>query len=141
VPSDIHRMDVRPWVKVPLVHVRIWRSPCWARARSNGQGAPHRATSRSRPRSIVTASSSRSPKAEKALFDFAYLSSGRSRLFTSLPELDLPHGFRRKELARWVAKIPSERSRTLSVVTKSEGRWSARISGRGASEGQVGVVG
>jgi predicted transcriptional regulator of viral defense system len=52
--------------------------------------------------------------AEKALFDFAYLSSGRSRLFTSLPELELPRGFKRKELSRWVAKIPSVRSRTLT---------------------------
>ena len=51
---------------------------------------------------------------EKALFDFAYLSSGRSRLFTSLPELELHRGFKRKELARWLAKIPSERSRTLT---------------------------
>ncbi|MCC6645215.1 MAG: hypothetical protein IT374_06575 [Polyangiaceae bacterium] len=51
---------------------------------------------------------------EKALFDFAYLSSGRSRLFTSLPELELPRGFKRKELGRWLAKIPSRRSRTLT---------------------------
>lgn len=51
---------------------------------------------------------------EKALFDFAYLSSGRSRLFTSLPELELPRGFKRKELGRWLAKIPSDRSRTLT---------------------------
>jgi DNA-binding transcriptional ArsR family regulator len=53
--------------------------------------------------------------AEKALFDFAYLSSGRSRLFTRLPELELPRGFRRKELSRWLAKIRSERSRTLTA--------------------------
>lgn len=52
--------------------------------------------------------------AEKALFDFAYLSSGRSRLFTSLPELELPRGFKRKELWQWLAKIPSERSRTVT---------------------------
>ena len=52
--------------------------------------------------------------AEKALFDFAYLSGGRSRLFTSLPELELPRGFRQKELARWLAKLSSERSRTLT---------------------------
>lgn len=52
--------------------------------------------------------------AEKALFDFAYLSAGRSRLFTSLPELELPRGFRRAELRRWVARIPSERSRTVT---------------------------
>jgi predicted transcriptional regulator of viral defense system len=53
--------------------------------------------------------------AEKALFDVAYLSAGRSRLFTSLPELSLPRGFRRSELGRWLAKIPSERSRTLTA--------------------------
>jgi hypothetical protein len=41
--------------------------------------------------------------------------NGRSRLFTSLPELELPRGFRRKELLRWLAKIPSERSRTLTT--------------------------
>lgn len=52
---------------------------------------------------------------EKALFDVAYLSAGRSRLFTSLPELSLPRGFRRSELRRWLAKIPSERSRTVTA--------------------------
>jgi predicted transcriptional regulator of viral defense system len=52
--------------------------------------------------------------AEKALFDFAYLSGGRSRLFTSLPELELPRGFRKKELSYWLKKIPSARSRTLT---------------------------
>jgi hypothetical protein len=35
---------------------------------------------------------------EKALFDLAYLSGGRSRLFTSVPELELPRGFRSQEL-------------------------------------------
>jgi predicted transcriptional regulator of viral defense system len=53
--------------------------------------------------------------AEKALFDFAYLSAGRSRLFTALPELQLPRGFRRAELKRWIARIPSERSRTITT--------------------------
>lgn len=52
--------------------------------------------------------------AEKALFDLAYLSSGRSRIFTSLPELELPPRFRRAELSRWLSRIPSERSRTLT---------------------------
>ena len=28
---------------------------------------------------------------------------------------ELPHGFRRKRLAHWLAKIPSERSRTLTA--------------------------
>lgn len=52
--------------------------------------------------------------AEKALFDVAYLSGGRSRLFTTLPELELPRGFRREELSRWIRRIPSARSRTLT---------------------------
>lgn len=62
-----------------------------------------------------TAGGAKLATAEKALFDVAYLSSGRSRLFVSLPELELPRGFRHKELSRWVAKIPSERSRTLTT--------------------------
>jgi predicted transcriptional regulator of viral defense system len=62
-----------------------------------------------------TAGGAKLATAEKALFDVAYLSSGRSRLFASLPELELPRGFRHKELSRWVAKIPSERRRTLTT--------------------------
>jgi predicted transcriptional regulator of viral defense system len=52
--------------------------------------------------------------AEKALFDVAYLSAGRSRLFTTLPELELPRGFDRRELKRWLTRIPSQRSRTIT---------------------------
>lgn len=51
---------------------------------------------------------------EKALFDYAYLSAGKSRLFTALPELELPRKFRRAELERWLTKIPSLRSRTIT---------------------------
>lgn len=53
--------------------------------------------------------------AEKALFDVAYLSGGRSRLFTSLPELELPRRFRMSELERWTSRIPSARSRTMTI--------------------------
>ena len=52
--------------------------------------------------------------AEKALFDFAYLSSTRSRLFTSLPELELPARFKLAKLKTWLAKISSQRSRTIT---------------------------
>ncbi len=58
---------------------------------------------------------------EKALFDLAYLSGGRSRAFTSLPELELPPRFRRAELGRWVARIPSARARTLTRTRLA--RW------------------
>ena len=51
---------------------------------------------------------------EKALFDIAYLSAGRTRLFTSLPEIVLPNSFRRAALDRWIAKIPSQRSRSIT---------------------------
>jgi predicted transcriptional regulator of viral defense system len=51
---------------------------------------------------------------EKALFDVAYLSGGRSRRFTSLPELVLPRKFRKSLLVQWLDKIPSKRSRTLT---------------------------
>lgn len=51
---------------------------------------------------------------EKALFDVAYLSAGRSRLFTALPELELPRRFNEREVGRWVARIPSARHRTIT---------------------------
>lgn len=57
---------------------------------------------------------------EKALFDFAYLSAGRSRLFTALPELELPKRFRRAELRRWLAKIPSARARSITESKLAE---------------------
>ncbi|MGH7269050.1 MAG: type IV toxin-antitoxin system AbiEi family antitoxin domain-containing protein [Polyangiaceae bacterium] len=50
---------------------------------------------------------------EKALFDLAYLSGGRSRLFTALPELDLGPRFRWRELRRWIALVRSPRARTM----------------------------
>jgi predicted transcriptional regulator of viral defense system len=51
--------------------------------------------------------------AEKALFDVAYLSAGRSRLFVALPELEMPRGFRWKELALWRDRIASNRLRVM----------------------------
>jgi predicted transcriptional regulator of viral defense system len=50
---------------------------------------------------------------EKALFDVAYLSGVRSRLFASLPELELPRGFNRKELARWIERVRAPRRRAM----------------------------
>lgn len=68
--------------------------------------------------------------AEKALFDVAYLSAGRSRLFATLPELELPRGFRQSELRRWIHRIPSARSRTLT-----ERRVAAFLKGARAADG------
>jgi predicted transcriptional regulator of viral defense system len=58
--------------------------------------------------------------AEKALFDFAYLSAGRSRLFTALPEMVTPRRLRRAEINRWISKIPSARSRTITISKLEE---------------------
>lgn len=68
--------------------------------------------------------------AEKALFDVAYLSGGRSRLFSALPELEVPRGFRRTECDRWVARIASQRLRTL-VAARLDGWLSARAGSSG----------
>jgi predicted transcriptional regulator of viral defense system len=50
---------------------------------------------------------------EKALVDFLYLSPTRSRLFASLPELELPSVFRRRVARQWVQRIPSPRLQNL----------------------------
>lgn len=50
---------------------------------------------------------------EKALFDVAYLSGGRSRLFAHLPELELPTRFRRKRLDEWTMRITAPRKRSM----------------------------
>jgi len=50
---------------------------------------------------------------EKALVDFLYLSPTRGRLFASLPEMEIPRGFRRAEARKWISRIPSARVRTI----------------------------
>lgn len=50
---------------------------------------------------------------EKALLDVFYLSGTRSRLFATLPELELPRGFRFSEARSWLERIPSRRLRTV----------------------------
>jgi predicted transcriptional regulator of viral defense system len=50
---------------------------------------------------------------EKALVDFLYLSTTRGRLFASLPELELPPGFRRRAAYKWIQRISSKRLRTI----------------------------
>jgi predicted transcriptional regulator of viral defense system len=50
---------------------------------------------------------------EKALFDVAYLSGGRSRLFAHLPELELPARFRRSRLRVWIRRIAAPNKRSM----------------------------
>lgn len=51
---------------------------------------------------------------EKALVDVFYLSSTRTRLFSALPELELPRSFRLRIAREWVARIPSNRLRSIA---------------------------
>ena len=54
---------------------------------------------------------------EKALFDVLYLAPGRSRLFAKLPELEIPRGFRWKELQRCTELVRSPSRRSFLAVT------------------------
>ena len=52
---------------------------------------------------------------EKALVDFLYLSPTRGRLFATLPELELPRGFRSSVARKWIRRIPEGRLRTIAA--------------------------
>ena len=67
---------------------------------------------------------------EKAIIDLLYLSGTRLRTFRSLPELELPRGFRMGTARRWIAKIPSPRLRTLVERRFEESVRPARGGGR-----------
>jgi hypothetical protein len=51
---------------------------------------------------------------EKALADFLYLTPTRSRLFATLPELELPAGFRPAKTRAWLRRIRARRLRTIA---------------------------
>ena len=55
---------------------------------------------------------------EKAVFDFLYLSRSGSNLFAGLPEVEIPPGFRSKEVKAWVKRVPDKavRARVSSDV-------------------------
>jgi hypothetical protein len=72
--------------------------------------------------------------AEKALFDLAYLSGGRSRLFTAVPELEIGKTFRWPEPRRRVSREPSRRARSLVEEREDRaGRRPTREPDRSAS--------
>lgn len=53
-------------------------------------------------------------RAEKALFDLAYVSAVHRGAPHNVPELELPRDFDRAELERWLGRIESDRLRTLT---------------------------
>jgi predicted transcriptional regulator of viral defense system len=63
---------------------------------------------------------------EKALLDTLYLGQARSRLFASLPEIEIPRGFSDRAARRWIARIP-DGPRRIAV----ERRLAALRTGRG----------
>jgi hypothetical protein len=54
---------------------------------------------------------------EKALVDLLYLANVRSRLFTRLPELELPRAFSRRKASAWVNRIKAPYKKTM-VATR-----------------------
>jgi hypothetical protein len=50
---------------------------------------------------------------EKALIDMFYLSQTKSRLFSTLPEIELPENFKLSVAKKIIDKIPSKRRKTL----------------------------
>jgi len=50
---------------------------------------------------------------EKALLDFLYLSSTKTRLFAALPELDLSVAFSTRKAEQFLRRIPSKQRRTM----------------------------
>jgi hypothetical protein len=50
---------------------------------------------------------------EKALMDVLYLSPTRSRIFSALPEVELPKGFGIRAARRMVLRIPDARRREM----------------------------
>ena len=50
---------------------------------------------------------------EKALFDMAYFSTAKSKLFAALPELELPKSFDRKKVFTMLRKIKAINRRTV----------------------------
>ncbi len=60
-----------------------------------------------------TTSGAKIASPEKAIFDLAYLSGGRSRFFAGIPELEMPARFRWREVEHWLGRVRSLRARTL----------------------------
>jgi predicted transcriptional regulator of viral defense system len=62
---------------------------------------------------VVEPNGTKVASAEKALFDFVYLSPTKTRLFAALPELEIPAGFRWSELQQWAKRIAGRNRRTF----------------------------
>lgn len=60
----------------------------------------------------TVASGAKIAPVEKALFDLAYLSATRSRLFARPPEIDVPRSLDRAVLRTWLQRIGSPERRT-----------------------------
>jgi predicted transcriptional regulator of viral defense system len=65
--------------------------------------------------------------AEKAFFDLLYLSPTRTRLFASLPEIELPKAFDWNEVARWTGKVTGKSRRVfieqkVGIMKNARGR-------------------
>lgn len=75
---------------------------------------------------IEDAGGAKIASAEKALFDLLYLSPGRSRLFASLPELEIPRNFQWSLLKEYCALVKSPSRRTFLAERIARLRTGAR---------------
>jgi hypothetical protein len=69
---------------------------------------------------VEPSSGAKIASAEKALFDLLYLAPAKSRLFSTLPELEIPRRFRWMQLYRYAEMVRSPGRRTL--LTRSMAR-------------------
>jgi len=66
---------------------------------------------------------------EKTLVDFCYFSTAKTRLFTNLPELELPTKFNKSKASKYIQAIPSIKRRSLvlrcfeTILRFSESPW------------------
>lgn len=74
---------------------------------------------------VEMASGAKVATPEKALLDVLYLSATRARIFSALPELELPRGFDRQAASAWVAKI-----RSPALATMVDEKWRALVGSR-----------
>jgi predicted transcriptional regulator of viral defense system len=77
---------------------------------------------------LQTRSDAKVATPEKALFDTLYLAPGRSRIFSKLPEVTIPRGFRWGELQGYLALVKSASRRSFIGAQIDTLRADARAS-------------
>ncbi|HVE81846.1 MAG TPA: hypothetical protein VND93_03325, partial [Myxococcales bacterium] len=91
--------------QIPAVHYAVTLGRARRVKTAAGTYSLHRVTPELFTGFETTSSGAKIATLEKALFDLAYLSSTRSRLFARPPELELPRSLDQAALRRWTNRI------------------------------------